>query len=77
MKLKAPEEFRSGPLPKADQKDSEIKQLPLIGSLQHLQREFFQKPTFRRWHIENFKCCIARVPVIKIGLPFIVCFRDD
>lgn len=36
MKLKAPEEFRSGPLPKADQKDLEIKQLPLIGSLKHL-----------------------------------------
>lgn len=75
MKLKAPEEFRSGPLPKADQKDSEIKQLPLIESLQHLWREFFQKPTFRR-HEENSECYIARVSVIKIELPFIIYFRD-
>lgn len=72
MKLKAPEEFRSRPQLKADRKDLDIKQLPLIGSLQHLQREFFQKLTFRRWHVENFKCCIARVPVIKTRLPFIV-----
>jgi len=45
MKLKAPEEFRSGPLLKADQKVSEIKQSPLIGSLWHLWRESFQKST--------------------------------
>lgn len=77
MKLKAPEEFRSGPLPKADQKDSEIKQSPLIGSLWHLWRESFQKPAFRRQHVENFKCGVARVPVIKIRLPFNVYFRDD
>lgn len=45
MKLKAPEEFRSGPLLKADQKVSKIKQSPLIGSLWHLWRESFQKST--------------------------------
>lgn len=72
MKLKAPEGFQNGPLPKTDQKESEIKQFPLIGSLQHLRRKLFQKPIFRRRHVGRLKCRTARVPVIKIGLPFIV-----